>query len=260
MFNSLNEIWRFRELLFALTSREVKIRYKQTILGAAWAILQPAALAAIFTIVFSFFLKIDTGSTPYPIFAYTALLPWTFFSTAISFGSLSVVNNANLVTKVYFPREILPFASIGAAFFDFIVAWLVMIPFLIYFDISVGVNLIYLLIIVPAIFVLSVGISLILTTLNVMYRDIKFVVPLVLQIWLYITPIIYSKNQIPPKFQFIYLLNPLAPLVENFRKVLVSNTSPHFDELLVAVCLSVVVFIVGYWFFKFKEKVFADVI
>lgn len=254
------EFWHFRELFWALTLREIKIRYKQTVLGAAWAILQPAALTVIFTIVFGIFLKVTSGPVPYPIFAYSALLPWTFFSTAVSFGALSVVNNANLVTKIYFSREILPLASVAAAFFDFITASAIFILMFIFYRVPLNLNMFFLLIIIPAIFLLTTGISLILACLNVLFRDVRFVIPIVLQIWFYITPIIYSLDQVPAKFRIFYPVNPMAPLIESFRTVTILGKSPDLPQLSLAALNSILVFILGYWFFKSKEKIFADVI
>lgn len=253
------ELWRFRELLLALTLREIKVRYKQTVLGFAWAILQPAALTIIFTVVFGFFLKVDSGSVPYPVFSYSALLPWTFFTTAVSFGALSVVNNGNLVTKVYFPREILPLASVGAAFFDFLMASLVFIILLIFYHVQISAVVVFSLVIIPSIFLLTTGISFFLSTLNVLFRDIRFVVPLILQIWLYLTPVIYSSGQVPEKYRIFLSLNPLTPLIEGFRDVTIYSKFPGATHLILSVIVSILVFVLGFWFFKSREKIFADV-
>src|SRR3990167_9152477 len=173
MKNWIIELWHFRELLWALTLKEIKIRYKQTILGVAWAILQPAALTIIFTVVFGIFLKVNSGVVPYPIFAYSALLPWTFFTTAVSFGALSVVSNGNLVTKVYFPREILPFAAVGAALFDFVMASIIFALLALFFRMNLATSIFYLIIIVPTIIIFTFGISLLLSCLNVIFRDVR---------------------------------------------------------------------------------------
>ena len=260
MLKNFFELWYFRELLWVLTIREIKVRYKQTLLGVAWAILQPASLTLIFTIVFSFFLKVSSGSIPYPVFAYSALLPWTFFTTAVSFGSLSIVNNGNLVTKVYFPREILPLASVAAAFFDFLMASVVFIILLIFYKVEIGPGVLFGLPIIASIFILTTGISFFLSTLNVLFRDIRFVIPLLLQIWLYLTPVIYSTSQVPEKYRFFLQLNPLVPLIEGFRNTTVLDKTPNVGEIILYLGFSVLVFWLGYWFFKSKEKIFADVI
>ena len=259
MLNWFLELWDFRELLFALTVREIKVRYKQTILGVAWAILQPAALTLIFTIVFSLFLKVDSASVPYPVFSYSALLPWTFFTNAISFGALSVVNNGNLVTKVYFPREILPLASVGAAFFDFLMAFVVFVIILIFYHIHISSSFFLALLLIPFIFLLTSGISFFLSTLNVLFRDIRFVVPLILQVWLYLTPVIYSTSQVPEKYRPYLNLNPLTPLIEGFRDMSILGKVQNIEQISISVIASVVIFFAGYWFFKSKEKIFADV-
>lgn len=253
------ELWKFRELLIALTVREIKVRYKQTLLGAAWAILQPASLTVIFTVVFGVFLKVETGDIPYPVFAYSALVPWMFFSNSISFGSLSVVNNGNLVTKVYFPREILPLSSIGAVFFDFLMAGLVFIILLVIYGISPTLNLLYVLVLIPEIFLLTCGISFIFSAINVLFRDIRFVVPLVLQIWLFLTPIMYSSEQIPERYQLFLKINPMVSLIDNFRAVTVYAKSPNFLDVAISAVVSILIFILGFWIFKSKEKIFADV-
>ena len=260
MKNWILEFWHFRELLIALTLREIKIRYKQTLLGTAWAILQPAALAIIFSIIFGYFLRIESGETPYLVFYYSALMPWTFFSNSVSFGSLSVINNSSLITKVYFPREILPLSSIGAAFFDFIMSSLVFLILIIIFKINLTINIFYLLLIIPTIFIFATGISYILSAINVMYRDVKFVIPLLLQIWLFATPIIYSIDRIPDNIRKFYILNPLAPLINSFRQVTILGKDPSIFELNLAIIISIVTLIIGFLFFKFKERVFADII
>lgn len=254
------ELWHFRELYWAFTVREIKVRYKQTILGAGWAILQPLALTVIFTMVFGFLLSFGSGEIPYPIFAYSALLPWTFFSNAVTFGSLSVVNNSSLVTKIYFPRELLPFATITAALFDFLIASVIFLIMFFFYKIQITPNLFYLFLIIPCIFFLTTGISLFLSTLNVIFRDIKFIIPLTLQIWFYLTPIIYSLNSIPDKYQRFYLLNPMAPLIDSFRDTTVLGTKPDLFPLVSAAIFSSFVFVAGIVFFKVKEKTFADVI
>lgn len=259
MISWMLELWNFRELLVALTLREIKVRYKQTILGAAWAILQPASLTIIFTLVFGVFLKVNSGGIPYPVFAFSALVPWTFFSNSISFGSLSVVNNGNLVTKVYFPREILPLASVFAALFDFVMAAFVFIILMIIYKTPVSLNLLYVLLLVPSIVFLTAGISFIFSAINVLFRDIRFVIPLVLQIWFFLTPVIYSTSQIPEKYQIFIRINPLVSLIENFRKVTVYGQSPNVSEISTYLLISLIVFFGGYWFFKSKEKIFADV-
>lgn len=254
------ELWHYRELLLALTAREVKIRYKQTLLGASWAILQPLSLTLIFTFVFSVMLKVDSVGVAYPVFAYSALVPWTFFSNSVSFGSLSVVNNGNLVTKVYFPREILPLSSIGAALFDFLMAGIVFVLILIYYQVPITLNFLLIFLIIPSIVILTAGISFFFSAINVMFRDIRFIIPLILQIWLYLTPVIYSTTQVPQKYQVFFHLNPLVGLIEDFREATIYAKTPDMTGVLASFVFSILIFILGYSFFKSKEKIFADII
>src|SRR3989344_5964053 len=242
MSKYISELWYFRELLWAMTSKEIQIRYKQTLLGAAWAVLQPVSLAIIFSIVFGIFLKIESSGVPYIIFAYSALLPWTFFTTAVSFGALSVVNNGGLVTKIYFPREILPLASEGADCFGFVMASRIIVVMIIIYKLPLTLNFLYLLIFIPSVVLLTIGISLILSTLNVLFRDVRFVVPLVLHIWLYISPVIYSLDQVPDRFRILILLNPMAPLIQGFRDVTVFGKTPEVSQLVSSFSISLVTF------------------
>lgn len=260
MVTHLKELYRFRELLFALTTREIKVRYKQTLLGLSWALLQPFSLMLIFTIVFGYFLKIDSNGIPYPLFYFSALLPWTFFATSLALGSLAVVNNGNLVSKVYFPRETLPFASILAALLDFLMALLVFLVLIIWYKASIGLNFLY---IIPIMFIAVIFVAacnLLTSALNVMWRDIKFIIPLLLQLWMFATPIIYSSSAVPVHLRFIYSLNPMAPIVDNFRRVTLLNLPPQWDELFLSFAISIAFFSLSYYFFKKKEKIFADVI
>lgn len=259
MYNSLKELWTYRELLFALTAREIKVRYKQTILGFAWAVLQPLLLTLIFSLIFSIFLKVETDNVPYPIFAFSALVPWMFFSNSLSFGSLSVVNNSNLVTKVSFPREILPLASVGAALFDFIMTFVVFLLLFFLFDVQLTWTALYIVILIVPVLLLTAGLSFALATVNVLYRDVKFVIPLLLQLWLYLTPIIYSSSSVPSEYRFLLILNPMSSLIENFRNVTVYGANINFQDFIVSFFVSIGIFIIGYLFFKREERIFADV-
>ena len=185
MINCFKELYKFRELLIALTKREIKVRYKQTTLGAAWAILQPFSLMLIFSLVFGVFLGLESQELPYPIFYYSALLTWLFFSTSISFGSQAVINNSNLVSKIYFPREVLPFASVGAAILDFAVAGLIFILMMLFYKLPFSPNLIFILPICAILIFFTLSVVLFTSALVVIWRDLKFVVPLIIQIWMF---------------------------------------------------------------------------
>ena len=249
-----------RELLIIWVMREIRVRYKQSLLGIAWAILQPLSLMLIFTLVFSFFAKIPSQGIPYPLFSYTALLPWTFFATSVSFGASSVVNQMDLVTKIYFPREILPFSSVIAAFIDFLVASVVFIGLIFYYEVTLSVQIFWLPILLLIQISLTLGIVLILSAMNVFYRDIRFIVPLITQIWMYASPIIYPVSSVPQRLRPIYLLNPMAPIIDGYRSVLLLGSEPNLKYLAFSAVIASVLLTVGYYYFKKVEKSFADLI
>lgn len=251
---------RFHELQIALIKREIKICYKQTSLGAAWAILQPLSLMVIFTLVFNVFLNVDSQGIPYPIFSFSALLPWTFFATSMSFGTLSIINNGSLVSKVYFPKEVLPLASIGAAFLDFLVSGIIFTGFMFWFKTPLTFQIFWVIPIILLLVVFASSMLLFLSALVVLWRDLKFIVPLVVQVWMYTTPIIYPASKVPENLRGLYMLNPMAVVIDSFRRVTIMGKPPVLPELGTAIVISVILFISGYAFFKVKEKVFADII
>ena len=260
MINYLKELYKFRELLFSLTKREIKVRYKQTTLGAAWAILQPLSLMLIFSLVFGFFLKLESQGFPYPIFYYSALLTWIFFSTSVSFGSLSVINNSNLVTKVYFPRETLPLASIGAAILDLLTASLIFFLMMLFYSTPLTLNLLYVLPIFLILIIFTTSVALLNSVLVVIWRDLKFVVPLVINIWMFASPIIYPVSKVPENLRVYYMLNPMATVIDSFRTVTLSGQPPFFQDLILATIVSVILLFLAYAFFKKREREFADII
>lgn len=260
MISYIKELYKYRELLWVLTARELKVRYKQTALGIFWAILQPLSLMLIFTLVFSYFTQINSEGIPYPIFSYVALLPWTFFQTAVQFGSMSVVNNSGLVTKVWFPREILPLSSLLAALVDFLISATLLIGLMIYYHTPITLYIFWLLLLIPLQMVITAGINLLLAALVVIFRDLKFVIPLGLQILFYATPIIYSINIIPDRFFKLVLANPLTGLVDSYRKILLQGQPPNLYYLSSSLITGIILLIVGYWFYKRVDKRFADII
>lgn len=260
LIDAPRELFGYRELVLAWTIREIKVRYKQSLLGAAWAILQPLSLMVIYTIVFSSFVRVPSDGIPYPIFSYTALLPWTFFAACLSFGVPSLINNTNLITKVYFPREIFPLASIGASFVDFLVASFLFIGLLIYYHAPVGYVLVWLPVILGGQILLSAGVVLFASAVNVFYRDIRFVVPLATQLWLYASPVIYPMSVVPEQFRIVYALNPMAGIIDSYRAVLLQGQPPDLQYLGIALAMAALFFVTGYIFFKRVEMNFADVI
>lgn len=257
---NLSELLAHRGLLAAWTDREIKIRYKQSLLGMLWAILQPLSIMVMFTIVFGLFIELPTGDIPYPIFSYTALLPWTLLATSISFGASSLVNNMPLVTKIYFPREVLPLSSIGAALVDFLIASVVFLGMLLVYRISLSVTVIMAPLLLLVQMVLTIGITLMLAAIMVRFRDIRFVVPLLLQLWMYASPVIYPLEIVPERLQPLYLLNPMATLMVSYRSVILLGEWPDWPYLLVTTVLSIILCASGYAFFKRAEGSFADLI
>ncbi|MEZ5393124.1 MAG: ABC transporter permease [Bryobacterales bacterium] len=260
VFDGLRELYRFRELLLMWTDREIRIRYKQSVLGAAWAILQPLCLMLALTVVFSYFAPMPSDGVPYPIFSYTALLPWTFFATAISFSVPSMTNNMQLISKIYFPREILPLASVIVAFVDFLFATVVFAGLFLFYDIPVTVNLLWVAPLLLLQTVLILGIVFWVSALVVRFRDLRFVVPLTIQLWMYASPIIYPMSVVPDKVKPFYQLNPMAGLIESYREAVLRGGTPDAAPLLSAALVSGALLISGYRFFKKSESEFADII
>lgn len=260
MITHLKVLYTYRELLWMWTWRNVKVRYKQSLLGGGWAILQPLSLMVLFSIVFTYFVRIPTDGVPYPIFSYIALLPWSFLVASISFGVPSLVQNLNLVTKIYFPREILPAAVIVASLIDFLMASLVLIGMMIFYQIQPSITLLVVPLLLGIQILLLLGIVLFAAAMNVFYRDIGFVVPLAIQLWMYATPVIYPAKAVPERFRDLYMLNPMAILIEAFRAVALQGIWPHWGYLGLAFGISTIVFLSGYFYFKRVEWQFADII
>jgi lipopolysaccharide transport system permease protein len=257
---NIKTLLRYRDLLWLWIQRDVMVRYKQSILGIAWAVLQPLALTVVFTMVFSQLVRIDTEGIPYPIFAYSALVPWTFFSTSLSFGISSLVNNMGLVTKIYFPREILPLSSIGAAFIDYMISAIILVGMMLVYGLVPGWVSLWLFLLLVMQVALTVAIVLIGSALLVFFRDVRFVVPLLIQVWMYATPIIYPVKLVPERFQILYFLNPMASIIDGYRRVLLTGQVPRFGPLVGGGVVTLVLLVVGYYFFKYVEPVFADLI
>lgn len=256
----MNGLRGYRNLLWLWTLREIKVRYKQSILGGAWAILQPLLLTLMFTLIFSYFVKLPSDGVPYPIFIYTAMLPWTFLSTSVGFGIPSLVTNLNLITKVFFPREVLPLASIAAALFDFLIASSIFILLLIYYRMPITLEYLWLPAIMLVQIVLTLGVVFIGSALNVFFRDLRFVVPLLLQLWMYASPVVYPISAVPEEILPLYMLNPMAGIIDSYRRILLHGQPPHLPYLGFATLLSLIIGLLGYHYFKREEWKFADLI
>jgi lipopolysaccharide transport system permease protein len=256
----LASLYNYRDLLWLWIGREIRVRYKQSLLGVAWAVLQPLVLTLVFTLVFSRIVQVDTEGVPYPVFAYAALVPWTFFATSLSFGIPSLVNNLNLVGKIYFPREILPLANIGAALLDFAMAALVFGGMMVVYQIPLTINVLWIIPLLLIQIILTIGVTLMGAALIVFFRDVRFVIPLLTQVWMYASPVIYPVTLVPAQYQTLYFLNPMAGIIDGYRRVLVLGQPPLAAAILIAAVVSVILLLVGYSVFKRSEPLFADLI
>jgi lipopolysaccharide transport system permease protein len=256
----LAELWRYRELLYFFAWRDVKVRYKQAALGAAWAILQPLLTMVIFTLFFGRLAGIPSDGIPYPLFSYGALVLWTYFSGAIGQAAQSLVSNSNLLTKVYFPRVTLPASSAVSGLLDFCVGLIFLIVLMAYYRVQPGWSLLWAPVFLAALVLLTVGTSLLLAALNVRYRDIKYAIPFLVQLWLFVTPVIYPAKLIPRRFQALVALNPLSGIVEGFRSCLFPGRQFDVTLTTVSLVMTAIVFLAGAFYFRRTERAFADII
>jgi len=257
----LRELWRYRELLYFLIWRDVKVRYKQTVIGATWAIIQPFMTMVVFSIFFGNLAKIPSDGIPYPIFSYTALVPWAFFANGLTTSSNSLVGNSNLIKKIYFPRLVMPLSGVLAGLVDFILAFIVLIVMMLAFGIVPTINIIWLPVFLLLAFVTALGVGLWLSAMNVQFRDVRYVVPFLVQLWLFATPIAYPSSLITnPVLRLAYGLNPMTGVVEGFRWALLGVQTAPDPILLVSALAAIVVLISGAFYFRRMEKHFADVV
>jgi lipopolysaccharide transport system permease protein len=255
----VRDVWTHRELLYFLIWRDVKIRYKQTLLGAAWAIIQPLFTMLIFTLIFSKVAQIDSNGIPYPIFAYAGLLPWTFFSNGIIQSGNSMISNSHLITKVYFPRIIIPVAAVGAGLVDFGVAFVMLLVLMIYYRVQLTANLLMLPALIALTTLLAIGVGSLFAAINVKYRDVKFALPFLVQIWMYLSPIAYPATVVPQRWRLIYSLNPVTGIIEGYRSAFFARP---FDWMSLGTSLAITMVLIGYAAYEFRklEKGFADII
>jgi homopolymeric O-antigen transport system permease protein len=257
---SLRELTEYWELLYFLVWRDVKVRYKQTFIGVAWAILQPLMTMMIFTVIFGNFAKLPSDGLPYPIFAFTALLPWNYFSQAISRSGLSLVGDSSLIRKVYFPRLIIPLAAVAAPLVDFFVSFLVLLMMMAWFGIAPSWGLLFLPLFLLLALMTALAVGLWLSPLNVRYRDVGHTIPFLLQFWMYASPVAYSISLIPAKWRLLYSLNPMAGVIEGFRWALLGKESPAFAVMALSAAIIAALLLGGIVFFKRTERTFADII
>lgn len=253
------ELWEYRELLYFFTWRDVKLRYKQTGLGIGWAIIQPLFMMIIFSIFFGRLAQIPSDGIPYPLFSLAALLPWTLFAEGMMRSTSSMVQNANIMTKVYFPRLIMPVASIMSPLVDFLVAFGLLIIMMVYYGFLPTINIIFLPLLVVFAMMTSLAVGLWLSALNVKYRDFQYTVPFLIQIWLFASPVVYPASMVPEQWQFIYALNPMSGVIEGFRWALL-GTNPPSAMIFISLGVVIALLVSGVFYFRRMEQYFADIV
>ncbi|MDM8553604.1 ABC transporter permease [Desulfococcaceae bacterium HSG7] len=257
---NLSEVWDYRELLFMFIWRDITVRYKQSLIGIGWVIIQPIMMMIIFSIIFGRLAKLPSDGIPYPIFTFCALLPWSYFARSLNDSSDSLVNAANLITKVYFPRLILPLSKVISGLIDFSISFIILLGMMLWYQITPSYGIFWLPLFILVTMMTAFGVGLWLTALNVKYRDIKFVVPFITQFWMYASPVAYSASLIPERWQLLYGVNPLVIVIEGFRWALLNTAAPNIGMVLISVGIVIIILIAGIYFFKKTEHEFADII
>lgn len=257
---NLREVWAFRELLIQLVWRDISVRYKQSVAGIGWALFQPVMTMVIFTIIFGKFAKLPSDGIPYPVFTYCALLPWNYFARSLGDSSESLVGSSHLITKVYFPRLILPLSKVFAGLIDFSIGFVVLVGMMFWYGMSPNQGVFFLPLFLFIAMGSALGMGLWLTALNVKYRDVKFLVPFLTQFWMYASPVAYSTSLIPQKWQSLYALNPMVGVIEGFRWALLGREAPSAQLILLPVVIIIFMIVSGLFYFKRMEKAFADII
>ena len=256
----LGELWQYRELLYFLIWRDIKVRYKQTALGAAWAIIQPFFSMLIFSLFFGRLAKMPSDGIPYPLFSLAALVPWTFFANGLNQSSNSLVASANLLKKVYFPRLVIPIATVLAGVVDFALSFVVLLGLMAFYGIAPTINLLWMPLFLLLALVTSLAVGLWMSALNVKYRDVRYIVPFIIQVWMFSTPIVYPSSLLPASWRTIYGLNPMVGVVEGFRWALLgTNTVPGF-MIAVSATAALLILVGGAFYFRHMEKSFADIV
>ena len=256
----LRELWEYRELLYFLTWRDIKVRYKQTALGAAWAIIQPFFTMVVFSLFFGKLARMPSDGIPYPIFSYAALVPWTFFANGLTQSANSLVGSANLIKKVYFPRLVVPISSVLSGLVDFVLAFVVLLGMMIYFGVAPTWNVLWLPLLVLLAFVTALGVGLWLSALNVQFRDVRYTVPFLTQFWLFATPIAYPSSLLSEPWRTLYGINPMVGVVEGFRWALLDTNTAPGPMIFVSAAAALGILISGLFYFRRMERTFADVV
>jgi len=254
------ELIAYRDLFYFLVLRDIKVRYKQTVFGGLWAIIQPLFLMFVFTLFFGRLVKVPSDGVPYPIFSYSAMIVWTYFANVVTRSGNSLIQESALISKVYFPRLIAPLAPVVAALLDFAIAFVVLIGMMLYYRIYPTVMVVFVPVLVILTMLAASGVGMFLAALNVKYRDIGTAIPLLVQLWMFASPIIYPISILPEKYRLIYVLNPMAGVIEGFRSALLGTVAFPTGMVLVSALVSIVLFLIGALYFKRTERYFADVI
>ena len=255
----LGELWYYRELLYFLTLRDIKVRYKQTLMGVAWVIIQPLTTALIFTLVFSRFVRLEAGALPYPLFALSGLLLWLFLANAVTNSTNSLVTNANLITKVYFPRMFIPAASVAAGLVDLALAFLLLVVLCFYYHVPLTLNLLLLPLFVFLVALLALGIGLLSAAVTVKYRDLRHALPFIIQLWMFASPVIYPTSIVPERWQWLVTVNPMAGIIEGFRACL-TGSSFAWLHVSIAAVITATLLVCSAYIFRHFEQTFADVV
>jgi lipopolysaccharide transport system permease protein len=256
----LRELWEYHELLYFLTWRDVKVRYKQTLLGAAWAVIQPVFTMVIFSLFFGYLAKIPSDGVPYPIFSYAALVPWMFFANGLSQSSNSLVGSAALIRKVYFPRLVIPLSSVFSGVLDFVLSFLVLLGLMAFYGLHPRVHILWLPLLLMLSFITALGVGLWLSAMNVKYRDVRYAIPFLAQAWMFATPIAYPSSLLSEPWRTLYGLNPMAGVVEGFRWALLGTKTNPGSIIAVSSLAALVILIGGAFYFRRMERSFADVV
>lgn len=256
----LRAIWEYRELLYFLVWRDLKVRYRQTVIGIGWVVLQPLLTMMLFTVIFGRFAKIPSDGLPYPVFAYSALLPWNLFAGSLTRSSDSVVNNAQLISKIYFPRLLLPLSGILSPLIDFAISLVILVFMMIWFGITPTLGIVALPIFLLLAILTALAVGLWSSAFNVRYRDIAHTIPFVIQLWMFASPVAYPVSLVPERWRLLYSLNPMAGVIEGFRWALLGKESPDFGVIIVSSVMVLALLLPGIVYFKYTERSFADVI
>lgn len=255
------DLWRYRELFYFLAWRDILVRYKQTVIGVAWALIRPFLTMVVFTVVFGKLANLPSAGVPYPILVFSAMLPWQFFSNSLSESSNSLINNANLISKVYFPRLVVPTSAVVVSFVDFMISGIILIGLMAWYDFVPSWRILMLPVFVAIAFVASIGAGLWLCSLNVQYRDFRYIVPFIVQFGLYISPVGFSSAIVPEKWRLLYSLNPMVGVIDGFRWAILGDSSQiYMPGFLLSMALVLAIFITGVGYFRKMERTFADVI